>query len=234
MFVTKLRRLRRQLDSRKQKSFAFILCQYCIAASLSFSKMTMFSNTDEEQLIVIFLGTDCSSETRICKNNLQMNTKIWFLVHLAWWYKITISSFAQWLLVASSVPSHQLNARNWSFGTHWLLWDVAVIMKVQYLHSWHRFNNWAISVKLRSRKCHRTLLMTWQYWYENWLGAVMQLVITRANVGPDVCCHMVLLGNTELKRSVIESAWNAKLLVNSLLEIFWKNIFLHTFCPCTT
>ena len=43
------------------------------------------------------------------------------------------------------------------------------------------------------------LLMISQHWFRLWLGAVRQQAITWANVDPDLCRHMVLLGQDELR-----------------------------------
>ena len=37
-----------------------------------------------------------------------------------------------------------------------------------------------------------------QHWFREWLGAVRQQAITRVNVDPDLCRHMVSLGHNDL------------------------------------
>ena len=53
-------------------------------------------------------------------------------------------------------------------------------------------------VDLPSGDCYWTLLMISQQWFMYWLGAMKQQAITRANVDPDPCRHMVPLGHNEL------------------------------------
>ena len=77
--------------------------------------------------------------------------------------------------------------------THWPLADVAIILKAQSQspNTCYRLSYWALLVKLLSGECHWTPLMISQHYFSLWLYAVRQRAITRANVDPVLCCHMV-------------------------------------------
>ena len=53
-------------------------------------------------------------------------------------------------------------------------------------------------VILPSGECHKTSLMISQHWFRLWLGAGWQQTITWTSVDQVLCCHMVLLGHSEL------------------------------------
>ena len=82
--------------------------------------------------------------------------------------------------------------------THWPLGDVAIILKLYPSNSCHGLNSCAISVKLLSGACQRTLLIISQNWVRQWLGTVRQQAITWANVDSDLCRHMASLRVNEL------------------------------------
>ena len=70
---------------------------------------------------------------------------------------------------------------------------------IRFSISSFRAISWALTVRLLSCECHRISLMTSQHGFWKWLGAIRQKAITWANVDPDVYCHMVSLGLSELK-----------------------------------
>ena len=53
-------------------------------------------------------------------------------------------------------------------------------------------------VKLFSGECHKSTLMISQHWFRWWFSAIGQQAINWADVGPDLCHHMALLGHNEL------------------------------------
>ena len=79
-------------------------------------------------------------------------------------------------------------------------------------------DGWAIYSKFAHRwmsldltdehaECHRTLLMVNQHWFRQWLGAVRQQAITRANVDQDPCRHLTSLDHNELICYLTDSSW---------------------------
>ena len=62
-------------------------------------------------------------------------------------------------------------------------------------------DGWGISCELAPRWMSLELTddKSSQHWFRWWLGAARQQAITWANVYPDLCRHMVLLGPNELK-----------------------------------
>ena len=55
-----------------------------------------------------------------------------------------------------------------------------------------------------SSECHKTPLMTSQHWFRYWLRAVRQQAITRSNVDPDICHHMVSLDHNGLTQGGLD------------------------------
>ena len=91
-------------------------------------------------------------------------------------------------------------------------------------------------MKLVLGKCHRTPLIR-QHCLSWWLGAVRQPAITWANVDPDLCCHMVLLGhtvwrglfllNTDTAENPVQAYW---LLLHQVTENpAWITNYIHYF-----
>ena len=66
-------------------------------------------------------------------------------------------------------------------------------------------------MKLSSSECHKILSIRSQHWFRYWLGAIRHQAITWANVDPDLCHHMVVLGHNWVKCSI-----NCKLIYSFL------------------
>ena len=66
---------------------------------------------------------------------------------------------------------------------------------------WNAFDgslSWTLLVKLLSGECYKQPLMISHHWFRSRLGIVRQQAITWANVDPQLCRHMALLGHNEL------------------------------------
>ena len=86
--------------------------------------------------------------------------------------------------------------------THWLMGNV-VTFKVKFPNRCYGLSAWALA-KLFSCECYRTPLIISQHRFTLvWLGAVRQQAFISANVEPDLCCHIVSLGDNELKCWII-------------------------------
>ena len=82
--------------------------------------------------------------------------------------------------------------------THWPLGDVAIILELSFWNSLCRIVDWALTMKLLTSKCYRTLLMKCHHWFRWWLGAVRQQAINWTNIDHDLCHHMASQGFNEL------------------------------------
>ena len=100
---------------------------------------------------------------------------------------------------------------------------VAVILKVWFSNSLYRTIVWALAMKLLSGECHRISLMVSQYWCR--LGALRQHAITWANVGPDLCRHMVSLGHNEVTHCGRDKI--AAILQTAFSNSFWLKKLLY-------
>ena len=59
-----------------------------------------------------------------------------------------------------------------------------------------------------------------QHWFRQWLGAIGQQAITWANVDPDLCRHMVSLGQNELNS--IFTKTHLPVTYFSIAQSFWN------------
>ena len=53
--------------------------------------------------------------------------------------------------------------------------------------------------------------------FRKWFDVIRQQAFTRANIDPDLCCHMTSLGHNELRDTVGENGFAA--ISQDLLEI---------------
>ena len=87
--------------------------------------------------------------------------------------------------------------------THCPLGNVAIILNVWF---WNIFQ-WLVSMYFQ---CH--IVMTSQYWFRSWLGAVMQQAVTWASVKP-IWHHMSSLGLNYLMGLTYQKTWSPMVLV---------------------
>ena len=82
-------------------------------------------------------------------------------------------------------------------------------------------DGWVISCEILSAECLWTLLMISQHW----LSAVRQQAITRANVDPDLCRHMVSLCHNELRYA--SALYNSRHSGCLLIAHLWSGTLWH-------
>ena len=80
-----------------------------------------------------------------------------------------ISSWCGWSLASSESRGDVVSATPL---THKPLWYVAVPLEVYLTNSFCRKEAWALTVKLHSCDCHRSVLMRSQHQFRKWISAV--------------------------------------------------------------